>query len=75
MLRNFNILLLSLIFNDLKCIKLSSMFFKYLPASNILGVGTKFLLLFLCTTWDLYFDQSPFLKQCVQINQPKTFQY
>lgn len=47
MSRDFKILLLMLVSNDLKCIKLSDKSLKYFPASNILGVGTKLLLLFL----------------------------
>lgn len=65
--------LLLLVFNNLKCIKLSAKCLKFLPASNNFGVGTT-ISLFLCMQ-DLYVDQLPCLKQCVQINQPKTFKY
>lgn len=73
-LRDFKILFLLLVFNDLKCIKLSAFFLKSLPASKIFGVGIHIFSLFLFTC-DFKTDQSPHLKQCVQINQPKKCKY
>lgn len=71
-LRDLKILFLLIVFNDLKGIKSSTIFLKYSPASNTLGMGTSDSLSCLCTL-DVYVVQSPHLKQFVQINQPKTF--
>lgn len=72
--RDFKILNLLQESNDLKFTNLSAMLLKYWPASNILGEGIEIPPLFFCME-DLNVAQSPYLKQCVQINQPKTIKF